>query len=130
MKSNAFTLPAGVVEVTDDYQKNLAHYELLNLKPKGTILFAKETREITFQFFAGETIQDGIFARLNEPTTPGIGRILDYVEKYPRTEALITLSLLQFKMIFIVNKIGFIHGAKQKTFQFSIFVLTYYPRAS
>ncbi len=120
MKSNyPFPIPEGVAEVTDDYQKTLAHYELLHLKPKGTILFAKETRDISFQFFAGEARADGIFARLDEPMTPQVRRILDYIEKYPRTESFITMILLQFKMIYIANKIGFIHGAKQRTLHFA-----------
>jgi hypothetical protein len=113
-----FPIPEGVIEVKDDYQLNLAHYELLHLKPKGTILFAKETREIEFQFFATENKSDGIFARVDEPLSPNVKRILDYIEKYPRTECFVTVVLLQFKLVFIASKIEVVHGAKQRTFRF------------
>jgi hypothetical protein len=118
MKKSQFPIPDGVVEVTDEYQKNLAHYELLHLKPKGTILFAKETREIHFQFFASENKDEGIYARLDEPMSPTVRRILDYIEKYPRTECYINMVLLQFKMIFIADRSSMVHGSAQKTFLF------------
>lgn len=114
---NEFPIPEGVEEVTDEYQLNLAHYELQHLKPKGTILFAKESREVEFQFFATENRKEGVFARLDEPLSPNVKRIMDYIEKYPRTECFITVVLLQFKLIFIANRIEVVHGPKQKTFR-------------
>jgi len=116
MTKPTFPIPEGVEEVSDEYQLNLAHYEFQHLKPKGTILFAKESREIKFQFFASEKREEGIFARLDEPLSPNVKRILDYVEHYPRTECFITAVLLQFKLIFIATRIEVVHGAKQKTF--------------
>ena len=115
IKRDDFPIPEGVTEVKDEYQLNLAHYELLHLKPRGTILFAKETREIEFQFFATENRQEGLFARLDETLASHVKRILDYVEKYPRTEAYVTITLLQFKLIFIVPRTDVVHGAKQRT---------------
>lgn len=114
-----FPIPEGVVEVHDEYQLNLAHYELLHLKPKGTILFAKESKEIDFQFFATEDKKDGVFARIDGPMSPNTKRILDYVSKYPRTECYITIVLLQFKLVFIANRVEVVHGPKQMTFRFT-----------
>ena len=116
IKRSEFPIPDGVVEVTDEYQKNLAHYELLHLKPRGTILFSKQTKEIHFQFFVTENKDEGIYVRLDEPITPAIRRVIDYLEKHPRTECFVTLVLLQFKMIFIASRIEVVPGSLQKTF--------------
>lgn len=117
-QKHPFPIPDGVEEVSDEYQLNLAHYELQHLKPKGTILFAKESREIEFQFLATENRAEGVFARLDEPLSPNVKRILEYVENYPRTECFVTVVLLQFKLIFIASRIEIVHGPKQKTFRF------------
>jgi hypothetical protein len=113
-----FPIPDGVIEVTDDYQINLAHYELLHLKPKGTIIFGKEKQEIEFQFFAGEIKGDGLFARLNEPLSPKLRGVFDYIENHPKTECFVTVVLLQFKMVFIASRVEMFYGAKQKTIRF------------
>ncbi len=106
-----FPIPEGVVEVTDDYQLKLAHYELFHLKPRGTIVFAGDHKEIPFQFFSGESRAEGIYARLDAPLTPAIRRIMEHLKMYPRTECFITVTLLQFKMVFIASRAAFIHGA-------------------
>lgn len=113
-----FPIPEGVTEVTDEYQKNLAHYELHKLKPRGTILFAKEKEEIRFQFFAAEDRINGLFARLDEPLSPNVKRIMEYITRYPRTECFVSITLLNFKMIFISDKIETVAGAQQRTFRF------------
>ena len=118
-KPSEFPIPEGVSEVSDEYQLNLCHYELQHLKPKGTILFAKETQEINFCFLAGNTRSEGIFARLDEPMSPRVRRMMDYLEKYPRTECFISLTLLQFKLIFVSNQVNFVKGAQQKTIHFT-----------
>ena len=110
-----FQIPEGVVELTDEYQKNLVHYELLHLKPKGTILFAGESREIKFQFFVTENREDGIFARIDEPLTPSLRRLIDYLSKYPRTECYVTITLLQFKLMFISARTNFVPDSQNRT---------------
>jgi hypothetical protein len=115
---NKFPIPEGVTEVSDEYQLNLAHYELLQLKPRGTILFSGETKEINFQFFAGEERVDGIFGRLDEPLGSRSRAIFDHIEKYPRTECFITITLLQFKMVFIAPRANIVYSAQQKTLKF------------
>ncbi|MBS1958391.1 MAG: hypothetical protein JST80_02875 [Bdellovibrionales bacterium] len=119
IKKHEFPMPDGVTEVTDEYQINLAHYELLHLKPKGTILFAKEKQEIKFQFFAAEDRVSGIFARLDEPLSPNTKRIMEYVQRYPRTECLVAITLLNFKMIYVSARVENVPGAKQKTLRFN-----------
>jgi len=113
-----FPIPEGVSEVSDEYQLNLCHYELQHLKPKGTILFAKETKEIEFRFLTGEKREEGIFARLAEPMSPRVRRIMDYIERYPRTESFVSMTLLQFKLIFIAQSVGFVRAAQQRTIHF------------
>jgi len=115
-----FPIPDGVVAVYDDYQLNLAHYELLQLKPRGTVLFSGEAKEIRFQFFAGEARSEGIFARLDEPMGHNTSRIFSYLETHsrPRVESLITISLLQFRLLFIAPRLEVIFGAPQKTIRF------------
>jgi hypothetical protein len=113
-----FPIPEGVIEVSDEYQLNLAHYELLQLKPRGTILFAGETKELRFQFFAGENRDEGVFARLDEPLGSNSRRIFDYIEKYPRVECFITITLLQFKLVFIAPRANIIYHATNKTLRF------------
>ena len=113
-----FPIPDGVVEVNDEYQLNLAHYELLKLRPRGTVMFAGEAKEVRFQFFAGEERLEGIFARLDEPMSPAIRRIFDHLEKYTRTECFITATLLQFKMVFVAPRVNIVYGAAHKTLRF------------
>jgi hypothetical protein len=110
-----FPIPEGVVEIEDDYQLNLAHYELLHLKPKGTILFAGEPKEIAFQFFAGENREDGILARPAVHNSPNAKRIFDHLERYPRLECFITITLLQFRFIFIATQALVVYGNGQRT---------------
>ncbi len=117
-KLNGFPIPDGVSEVADEYQLNLCHYELLHLKPRGTILFAKEPKEIHFKFFAGKTREEGIYARLDDPMSPSVKRIMDYLEKYPRTECFIQVTLLQFKLIFTADRLSFVKGGQYKTLHF------------
>jgi hypothetical protein len=117
MIPSKFPLPDGVVEVTDDYQLNLAYYELLQLKPRGTILFASETKEVPFQFFAGENRSEGIFAR-PEANNAAIRRVFDHLERYPRLEAYITITLLQFRLIFIAQQAHLVFGSNQRTLRF------------
>ena len=117
-KPPEFIMPDGVTEVVDEYQLNLCHYELQHLKPKGTILFAKEPRELDFRFMAGANRGEGIFARLDEPMSPNVRRVIDFLEKYPRTESLISLTLLQFKLMFTASAVNFVKGGQQKTIHF------------
>ena len=113
-----FPIPEGVVEIQDEYQLNLAHYELLHLKPKGTILFAGETKEVPFQFFAGERQEEGILAKSTSNNNATARRVFDYLEKHPRLECFITITLLQFRFIFIASKAVVVYGANQRTLRF------------
>ncbi len=113
-----FPIPDGVTEVSDEYQLNLCHYELQNLKPKGSILFANESKEITFRFIAGADRGEGIYARLDEPVSPNTKRVLEFIQKNPRTECFISINLLQFKLFFIANQINEVSGTQQKTLHF------------
>ena len=115
---NKFPIPEGVVEVHDEYQLNLAHYELLQLKPRGTILFSGENKELRFQFFAAEDRNEGVFARLDEPLGSHSRRIFDYIEKNPSIESFITITLLQFKMVFIAPRANIVYHAQHKTLRF------------
>ena len=117
-QKSAFPIPDGVTEVVDEYQLNLCHYELQHLKPKGTILFAKESKEIHFKFIAGATRAEGIFARLDDAMTPTIRRIITYLEMHPRTECFIQLTLLQFKLIFTADRVSFVPNTEFKTLHF------------
>ncbi len=108
-----FPIPDGVVEIDDEYQLNLAHYELLHLKPKGTILFLGEPKEIPFQFFAGETQDGGILAR-PAVQSPAVRRVMDHLEKYPKLECFITITLLQFRFIFIAPMAVVVYGNGQR----------------
>ncbi len=103
-QNSRFPIPDGVVEVTDDDQLNLAFFELKNLKPKGTVLFSGETKEVTFQFYCGESRDEGIFAKIEGNMPPHAKRVYEYLERYSRMEAFVTLTLLQFKMVFIAPR--------------------------
>ena len=118
ISKSKFSVPEEAVEVTDDYQLNLAHYEIHQLKPRGNVLFAGETKEVPFQFFGGENQADGIFARFTDPGNANTKRIITYLETYPRTESFVTITLLQFKMIFISERLSFVASAQQKTIRF------------
>jgi hypothetical protein len=115
---NKFPIPDGVVEVRDEYQLNLAHYELLKLKPRGTVLFAGEPKDLRFQFFATEDRNEGVFGRLDEPLNSNNRRIFEYIEKYPRIESFLTITLLQFKMVFIAPRANIVYHAQHKTLRF------------
>ncbi len=122
IKPNQFPVPEGVEEVTDETHLNLVHFELLNLKPRGTILFSGEKNELSFQFFAGETREEGLFARFEDSQTGSKrgGRhlpILDYLAKYPRTEGLVTIKLLQFRIMFLINRIEKVQESSSITFK-------------
>ena len=64
MNHPKFPIPEGVVEVSDENHLGLVHFELKKLKPKGSILFNGEKKEIQFQFFGGESREEGVFAKL------------------------------------------------------------------
>ena len=123
IKKQQFPVPEGVAEVDDEYSLNLIHYELLNLKPKGTILFAGEKSELHFQFFAGPSRADGLFARFEESGNIGVKRsgkhlpILDYLQKYPRTEGFVTIKLLQFRIMFLIQRLDRVIESKQFVFR-------------
>jgi hypothetical protein len=114
MSKAGFPIPEGVTEVEDDYQLDLVHFELRNLKPKGSMLFAGETKEIGFQFFAGEHRADGIVARLSNAQSLQARRIFDYLEKYTKIDALITVTLLQFKVMFLASRISVVYQNGQR----------------
>jgi hypothetical protein len=114
MTKAGFPIPDGVTEVEEDYQLELVHFELKNLKPKGTMLFAGESKEIGFQFFAGEHRADGIVARLSNAQSPQARRIFDYLEKYTKIDALITVTLLQFKVMFLASRISVVYQNGQR----------------
>ncbi len=113
-----FQIPEGVTEITDDYQMNLIHYEILNSKPKGSILFAGENKEVKFQFYVSQNRDDGIIAKVDEPITPRLRQLLDYLSKYNRTEAYVTITLLQFKLMFISTRTEVISNTQNKSFAF------------
>jgi hypothetical protein len=104
IQKSRFPIPDGVVEVTDDYQLNLAFFELKNLRPKGTVLFSGESKEVTFQFYCGETREEGIFAKIEGNMPPHAKRVFEYLERYSRMEAFVTLTLLQFRMVFVAPR--------------------------
>ena len=110
-----FPIPDGVVEVTDDYQLNLAFFELKNLKPKGTVLFSGESKEVVFQFYCGENREEGIYAKIEGTMPPHAKRVFEYLERYTRMEAYITLNLLQFKFMFIAprTQLKFLPGGQR-----------------
>jgi hypothetical protein len=114
MAKSGFPIPDGVTEVEDEYQLELVHFELKNLKPKGTILFSGESKEIGFQFFAGEHKSDGIIARLSNAQSLQARRIFDYLEKYTKIDALITVTLLQFKLMFLAARISVVYQNGQR----------------
>ena len=114
-----FPIPDGVTEVVDEYQLNLCHYELQHLKPRGTILFEKEPKEINFRFIAGESRAEGIFARLDDPMSQSVRRVMTYLEGHRRTECFIQMTLLQFKLIFTANEFNFVQDTKSKTIHFA-----------
>ena len=115
-----FPIPEGVVEVKDEYQLKLAHYELLHLKPRGTILFAGEQKEISFQFFAGDNREDGIFARLDGPLNATARRLFDHIAKYPGIDCFVSMTLLQFKLVFTAARATVVHsGGQHKTLLFA-----------
>ena len=119
IKRDTFPIPPGVVEVKDEYQLNLCHYELLHLKPRGTIIFSGDPKPIEFQFFANPDRNDGIYARLETPMSPSVIRTLEYIERYPRTDCFVTITLLQFKMMFIAPRADYVYAAKHKTLHFN-----------
>jgi hypothetical protein len=114
MAKSGFPIPDGVTEVEDEYQLDLVHFELRNLKPKGTILFSGEAKEIGFQFFAGEHRADGVIAKLSNAQSPQARRIFDYLEKYTKIDALITVPLLQFKVMFLASRISVVYQNGQR----------------
>ena len=114
MSKSGFPIPDGVVEVEDDFHLELVHFELKNLKPKGTILFTGETRELGFQFFAGEHRADGILARSNAPNSPHVKQLLDYLEKYSKLEGFVSLNLLQFKVMFLAARLSVFYQNGQR----------------
>jgi hypothetical protein len=118
MSKSGFPIPEGVLEVEDEFHLELVHFELKNLKPKGTILFSGETRELGFQFFAGEHQADGVLARSNAPTSPHVKQILDYLEKYSKLEGFVTLNLLQFKVMFLTSRLSVLYQNGQRVIKF------------
>lgn len=114
-----FPIPEGVVEIEDEYQLNLAHYELLHLKPKGTILFEGETKEVSFQFFAGEKRSEGILARCMSNNNAIVNRVFDHYERYSRLECFITITLLQFRFIFVGQIASLAYGSNQRSLRFN-----------
>jgi len=114
MSRSGFPLPEGVVEVTDEYHLELVHFELKNLKPRGTILFSGDQKELGFHFFAGEHRADGMIARCATPNAPHAKQILDHLEKYTRIEALVTLNLLQFKVMFPAEGMSILYQNGQR----------------
>ena len=111
IQKSKFPIPEGVIEVTDDYQLGLAHFELKTLKPRGTILFAGETKEIPFTFYTGDTREEGVFAKLADKAPPHTRRVFEYLARYPRLEAYVSITLLQFKMVFISPKTQLMYGS-------------------
>lgn len=116
--AKGFPIPDGVTEVQDEYQLELVHFELRNLKPKGSVLFSGETKEIGFQFFAGEHRSDGIIARLSNAQSPQARRIFDYLEKYQKIDALVSMTLLQFKVMFLASRVSVIYQNGQRHLKF------------
>ncbi len=104
MSKSPFPIPEGVTDISDAYQLGLVHFELKNLKPKGTILFSGEKKELPFQFFSGGEIADGFIARSVAASSAHTNRVLDSVERYSGMEAFVTLTLLQFKVMFLASR--------------------------
>jgi len=74
--------------------------------------------EIKFRFIAGEKREDGIFARLDEGITPAIRKTLDMVDRNPKTDCFVGLSLLQFKIYFFATEVTEVKGGQHKTYFF------------
>ncbi|NDG85609.1 MAG: hypothetical protein EBX52_11330, partial [Proteobacteria bacterium] len=130
MNRSGLPIPEGVVEVTDDYHLELVHFELKNLKPKGTILFSGDQKDIGFQFFAGEHRADGIVARCSSPNSPHVRQILDHLEKYSKLDGLVTLNLMQFKVMFPAGRMSVFYqnGMRMLKLQFPGLVLKTHRR--
>lgn len=102
--SRGFPIPDGVTEVTDQHSLDLVHFEFKNMKPKGTILFKNEKSEIPFQFFADETRDGCIYARPVNPNSAQVRTILDQLEVYQCFESMITVTLMQFRILFLCSQ--------------------------
>lgn len=114
MRKLNFPIPEGVVEVTDEFHLDLVHFELKNLKPKGTILFSGETKDIHFQFVAGENRNEGVYAKLIGNPSLQARRVFDYLERYTQLDAFVTVTLLQFKIMFLASRISVVYQNGQR----------------
>jgi hypothetical protein len=101
VQNKGFPIPEGVVEVTDEHSLDLVHFEFKNMKPKGTILFKMEKTEIPFQFFADDTRDGWIYARPVNPNSLQLKSIAESLETYERYEGMVTVTLMQFRIIFL-----------------------------
>lgn len=104
IESKGFPIPDGVVEVTDEHSLDLVHFEFKNMKPKGTILFKMEKSEIPFQFFADDSREGWIFARPVNPNSVLLKSIAESLETYERYEGMVTVTLMQFRIIFLCSQ--------------------------
>jgi hypothetical protein len=104
LANKGFPIPDGVIEVTDEHSLDLVHFEFKNMKPKGTILFKMEKSEIPFQFFADETREGWIYARPVQPNSVRLRDITESLDTYERFEGMVTVTLMQFRIIFLCSR--------------------------
>ena len=114
-----FNIPPEAMAVDRLAEITLVHFEMKQVKPRGTITVKGALRPIRFQFVVGETLSDGIYATLDEPLSgQGIRPIIEELEKYPRLECLLTITLLQSKILMIMPRHTFVAGSQAKTIHF------------
>jgi hypothetical protein len=119
MSKTEMPIPDGVTEITEEHQLDLVHFELRSLKPKGSILFPNEAKEISFQFFAGDHRADGIIAKLSGSMTPAARRVFEHCERFSRVESYVTVVLLQFKMMFLTERVSVVYQSGQVHLKFA-----------
>ncbi len=115
--ANDFKIPPEALAVDKPAEVNLVHFEMKQVKPRGTISVPGALRPVKFQFVVGETLSDGIYATLDEPIA-GVRPLVEELEKYPRLECLITITLLQSKILMVMPRHTLVAGSQVKTFHF------------
>jgi hypothetical protein len=116
--------------VTDEHSLDLVHFEFKNMKPKGTILFKNEKTEIQFQFFADESRDGWIYARPINPNSAQVRAIMDQLEVYQRFESMITVTLMQFRILFLCShfNVNYQNGVRHLKILFPTRVLKMHRR--
>lgn len=114
--SSDFNIPAEAFDVSGDKERQLIFFELKNIRPKGRIFLPREKEGVRFIFTPTGTEPDhGINAQLDETTQNG-KRFAEHLEKYPKQEVLVVMTLLQARIYFVAKQHKHVLSSQPKSF--------------